>query len=138
MSNSTTSTDGSFENEYIKFEYPPNLIVNSSSPNNNPKNTFAIRIYNNTSSTQPIIEISTDYIPNFFTKNNNSNANFTTIAGRKAITAPIKHRNSDNTETMEGTIKYIEFQDNVVLEISLYNNTNTYVLNKILNTLVIK
>jgi hypothetical protein len=136
MSDCTTSSGGSFENEYIKFDYPPNLFIRSSSPNNNPNNTFLIQVCNNTSYTSAIMDISTD----IFQKHefNKSNANLTTISGRRAIIGPIYSLNKDNVVTISGTIVYIEFKDDIVITISLYDNNQTDILNQILNTLVIK
>lgn len=136
MTNCTTSTGGSFENEYIKFEYPSNLFIRSSSPNDNPNNTFEIQVCNNTSYTSAIMYIRTDP----FQKHefNKSNANLTTISGRRAIIGPIYKFNNDNEVIISGTIVYIEFKDDIVITISLRDNNQTDVLNKILNTLVIK
>lgn len=136
MSNCTTSTGGSFENEYIKFEYPSNLFIRSSSPNNNPNNTFFVQVCNNTSYSSYIIDISTDiFAKKVFDK---PNANVTTISGRRAIIKTIHRLNKDNTVTISGTMVYIEFKDNIIITISLYDNNQTEILNQILNTLVIK
>lgn len=136
MTNCTTSTGGSFENEYIKFEYPPNLFIRSSSPSNNPNNTFSVQVCNNTSYTSAIIDISTD----IFGKNqfDNPNANITTISGRRAIIKPMHRLNNDNEVVTSGTMVDIEFKDNMIITISLYDINQTDTFNQILNTLIIK
>jgi hypothetical protein len=143
IQNSHTSTGGSFENQWVKFNYPQNLTVSDDSTDNH----IQITIYNETGVVGDITASEgklsergdmsqnesegltiTDHIPS----DAEVQGNITTIAGRNAKT------NTQATENLQ--IKpsaLIELNPNAMLEVGFEPGSET-AYNQFINTLTIK
>ncbi|MGF7117107.1 hypothetical protein [Methanobacterium oryzae] len=119
------STGGSFENQWVKFNYPPDLTIGDASTNDH----VDITIYNGTKEIGSI----NDYNSNIDEMGTSSKTKITMINGRDALVGYVGSVNFNLLETSA----FVALTDNSILEIEIFSS-NKPIFDKIMNTIVIK